>query len=357
MTTNSSWSGNGDFTTKAVEATIRIGALLLLASWCFHIVRPFVTPIVWGIVIAIAVYPGYLHTVTVLRGHHGLAAALLTVVMLLLLVVPGVFLSRALVENVQALAHDLQAGTLTIPPPPQGVGTWPVIGPPLVKLWGLASVNLAAAFEQLTPQLKVIAGWLVSTAAGLGLTVIQFVVSVIIGGVLLAYASAGHRLAHDIARRLAGENGANFVDLAEATVRSVARGVLGVALIQSLLAGIGLVAVGPRVGCLRKHHRQRAAAGSPRARRRCAHARDPDRHNRRNVAFRNHRALCRCRHSRAGLQAVPRLARGGSAGDRARTATVQLGKLNPRNPEPVRFLLAVENSRPYAIAEPGPTLV
>ena len=54
-----------------------------------------------------------------------------------------------------------------------------------------------------------------------------------------------------IARRLAGDRGAEYAALGQATVPSVARGILGVALIQSLLAGLGFLAVGlPAAGLL-----------------------------------------------------------------------------------------------------------
>jgi predicted PurR-regulated permease PerM len=51
-------------------------------------------------------------------------------------------------------------------------------------------------------------------------------------------------VAKAIAVRLAGERGADLVELARATVRSVARGILGVALIQAILAGLGCLVVG-----------------------------------------------------------------------------------------------------------------
>ena len=48
------------FVSNALEATIRIGVLILLAAWCFDIVKPFIIPIVWGIIIAVSIYPGFL---------------------------------------------------------------------------------------------------------------------------------------------------------------------------------------------------------------------------------------------------------------------------------------------------------
>jgi predicted PurR-regulated permease PerM len=244
MTADSQQTSSGDFMTNAVDAAIRIGIVALWIAWCFQIVRPFLTPLLWGMIIAVAVHPAYARLVAAVRGREGMAATLLTIAMLLLLVGPSVYLSGLLVENVEAVAGNLRQGKLVVPPPPPSVQTWPLIGEPLANLWMEASENLGAALEQLAPQLKVVGGWLLATAAGVGLAILQFVAAVIIAGVLLARSATGHRLAHDLARRLAGESGSHFVDLAEATVRSVARGIIGVALIQSLLAAVGLILAG-----------------------------------------------------------------------------------------------------------------
>ena len=78
-----------------------------------------------------------------------------------------------------------------------------------------------------------------------GLTVLQFVISIIIAGVLLVYAKSSCRGIEVVAARLmGGSNGKEFTEMAGATIRSVAQGVLGVAVIQSILAGIGLLVMG-----------------------------------------------------------------------------------------------------------------
>lgn len=85
---------------------------------------------------------------------------------------------------------------------------------------------------------------MLSTAAGAGVGFLMFVVSIVVAGLLLANAAGGSQVARAFATRLAAERGEKLVELAGATVRSVARGILGVALIQSLLAGLGCLAVG-----------------------------------------------------------------------------------------------------------------
>jgi predicted PurR-regulated permease PerM len=135
-------------------------------------------------------------------------------------------------------------GTLEGPPPPQGVAHWPLIGEPLAEFWGLASDNLEEAMDQVRPQLRATVKWLLSAVAGAGIALLQFVAAIIIAGVLLAHGDGGKRTARAIAARLADEHGVEFAELASATVRSVARGILGVAFIQAILAGLGFLVAG-----------------------------------------------------------------------------------------------------------------
>ena len=164
--------------------------------------------------------------------------------MLVVLVWPTVLLTAALLDNLQLLSETLDAGPFEVPPPPESVAGWPVIGPSLYQLWDLASTNMDAALTELKPQIEAIASWLLTVAAGTGLGVLQFVLSIIISGILIAHSAAGHGFAQKFAIRLSGERGSTFVDLAEATVRGVARGVIGVAFIQMLLVGLGLSIAG-----------------------------------------------------------------------------------------------------------------
>lgn len=244
MTTAYDSSRNKEFLDRALETTIRIGAVVVLAVSCYHIVRPFIVPVVWGIIIAVAVFPGYQRLESALRGKRGIAASLITLLLVVVLLIPTLMLADTLVSGVSGLARSMQTQNLEIPAPPASVATWPIIGEPLDRFWRTASENLAAALKPLAPQLKAFGAWLLSGAAGAGLGLLQFIAAIIISGVLLAYTEAGTRTAHTLGNRLAGKRGAEYVDLAEATVRSVARGILGVALIQSLLAGIGFMVVG-----------------------------------------------------------------------------------------------------------------
>ncbi|MEN8214213.1 MAG: AI-2E family transporter [Pseudomonadota bacterium] len=231
------------FMNRMLDTTIRVGMVLLLAYWCYRIIAPFITPIVWAIIIAVAIYPLYAKLVRAIGGRKRLAAALFALVALALLIGPTIKLSASLVETTQALATAWEQGTLRIPPPAKSVAGWPLIGEPLHKYWNLASVNLEGALREIAPHLATPGAWLFGAVGNAGLGILQFIISILIAAVFLASTASAHRATLSIASRFAGEQGEVMAGIAIATIRSVAQGVLGVAIIQALLAGIGLLAI------------------------------------------------------------------------------------------------------------------
>jgi predicted PurR-regulated permease PerM len=232
------------FVSNALEASVRIGLLVLLAAWCFEIVKPFAIPIAWGVIIAVGTYPAFLKLARQLGDNRKLAAIFIAILGLVVLLIPAFLLGGTLIDSAHGLAEGLQEGTIAIPPPSEAVKSWPMVGEKLHSFWSQASSNLAVTLGKFAPQLRAIGSWLLSTAAGAGWGLLQFVIAIVIAGVLLANASAGSSVAYSIATRLAGEKGAEFAQLAESTVRSVTRGILGVALIQSILIGLGFLVMG-----------------------------------------------------------------------------------------------------------------
>ena len=242
---------DGVFMKRTVEAAIRIGVIAGLIAWCFMIAQPFLIPIIWGAIIAVAVFHGYEMLQTGLGGRRITAAVLVTLLMLVLLVVPSVLLGDLLVSGARKVVDSFQSGQLHIPPPPDSVAGWPLIGEPIAKAWTLASENLEEALRQASPLLKGFGRWLLGAAAGAGLALLQFVLAIFISGAFLANSEAAGRMTRAVAKRLAGERGLEFAGVAEQTVRSVASGILGVALIQALLAGLGFLIAGvPAAGLL-----------------------------------------------------------------------------------------------------------
>jgi predicted PurR-regulated permease PerM len=232
------------FVAKAVEASVRIAAIGVLVLLCYHIVAPFLGPIVWAMIIAVAAYPTYLKIERLVKGRKGLAATIMTLLMLLIMIVPALLLASTFISGINDLAAQLKEGTLVIPPPPPSVESWPVIGKQLSALWAGAAQNFEKTLLQYGDQIKAAGIWLLSAAGQMGVAVLLFIISVVIAGVMLAYAEGGKRFLHSLAHRLAGKRGDDLVLVAGSTVRSVFRGILGVSFIQATLAGLGLLVAG-----------------------------------------------------------------------------------------------------------------
>lgn len=238
-----------DHINRALEVFIDVGVLVFLMGACLLILRPFLLLILWGIIIAIAVYPRYRRLQTRFGGRSGLAAVVCTTVLFVLFILPVVLLTGSVVEGVQSLAARLAQGLPIIPPPPPRIEMWPLIGSPLKDAWELASRNVAVAVQTFAPQIRAAIPRLLSVSADLGLVVLQWILSILVAGILLANATGGARIAHSLAIRLFGEKGPEFEELAVATIRSVTTGIIGVALIQSVFAALGFLFAGlPGVG-------------------------------------------------------------------------------------------------------------
>jgi predicted PurR-regulated permease PerM len=108
----------------------------------------------------------------------------------------------------------------------------------------MAATNLTGLLKNLGPELKPVVAWLFSASAGLGLTVLQFILSIVVAGILLANSEGGAAITHSLANRLFGTQGPEFETLAGSTIRSVVNGIIGVAVIQTIAAAIGFLVVG-----------------------------------------------------------------------------------------------------------------
>src|SRR5205807_158982 len=121
-----------------------------------------------------------------------------------------------------------------------------LVGRKLTEIWVLFASNMPEVFAKYRDSFSEPATRLVSAAGGLAAGQLSFVLSFGIAAVIIAYG----RGAADFARRLLGrltgneDRGGHLATLTASTIRGVAVGVVGVAVIQSLLLAVGFFAIG-----------------------------------------------------------------------------------------------------------------
>jgi predicted PurR-regulated permease PerM len=227
-----------------IELAIRVAALALLLYWALALLRPFASIVMWSVIIAVALHPAFTWIARHLGNRRRLAAALVTVFGLLIVIGPATWLAISLIDSIRVVAERLDPARLSLPPPFPSLKTWPLVGDQLYDFWMLASTNLKAAAAKIAPQLKPLGNTLLHTVAGTGTATVKFLIAIVLAGFLLPHAPALVAATKRLAHRLDARRGDAFVDLAGATIRTVARGVIGISALQALLAGAGLLAAG-----------------------------------------------------------------------------------------------------------------
>jgi predicted PurR-regulated permease PerM len=238
-----------DYLAKSLDVAIRLTLIAVVILSSFRIFGPFLPTLVWGGVIAIALYPVFEKLRSWVGGRAKLASGIFIVVAVGAILVPTVLLGGSLLDGTVRIVKDAEEGTLDVPAPTEQVREWPVIGEKAYLLWESAHRDLQGTMHKMQPQIGNIGRSIVGAVSSLGGALIMTILALIIAGVFMSTAEGAGRASKVIARRLGGEDGPRMVDTAVGTIRSVVKGVILVALIQGLLAAIGLaIAKVPALG-------------------------------------------------------------------------------------------------------------
>ena len=236
--------------TRTTLAVLSIGALIAASFW---IMRPFLVALIWATMIVVATWPLLLGLERGLRGRRSLAIFLMTLLMLLVFVLPFWVAISTLADysdEVGTWTKSLQ--NVAIPPPPAFVEGIPVVGAKVAAAWrDVASEGWAGLVAKLQPYVVRVLGWAAAEAGGIGLVVVQILLTIVITAVTYANGEAFASGVRRFGRRLAGARGEQVIRLAGQAIRGVALGVVVTALVQSVLGGLGLFVVGiPFAGVL-----------------------------------------------------------------------------------------------------------
>jgi predicted PurR-regulated permease PerM len=222
-----------------VRLAIRLALLAGVIYWSYILILPFIPIMVWCVILAVALYPVFDLLARLLGGRPVLSAILITILGLAIVIGPASWLAFGLIEGVRLVSDHVGTGNVHVPTPNAAVKQWPLIGETLFELWQLASTNLAAALGKLSPYAKPVATTVLATVGSGGLEILKFLAAMIATGFLFI---PGPRLVSNMRIFLAHivpERSEEFVTLAGDTIRSVSRGVIGIAILQAFLAGVG----------------------------------------------------------------------------------------------------------------------
>jgi predicted PurR-regulated permease PerM len=232
------------------ETILQLFFILLIVGFCFKLMLPFIMPIIWATILAIIFYPFFNFLQRILRGRKTLASILLTATLVLLLILPVIYFLNSATSNFLELKDGFENGTLKIPPPTKEMKDWPIIGKPLYEFLHSLSADLQSSLLKYSAQITEVSKTIMESILSSGLAFLQFILSVIIAGILLVSTSAKN-LAVKFVHRIAGRKADEILTITVSTIYQVVKGIIGVALIQTIIQAFGLYMAGiPYAGIL-----------------------------------------------------------------------------------------------------------
>ena len=243
---NRPWQPDADFesrvSSRLLDVLIRAGLIAVLAALCYVVFAPFLTLMVWALILAVTLYPLHRALARRIGGKQGLAATIVVIAGVLLIIIPTALLMNSFGSSIHDVVSAVQHNTLQIPAPREGIRDWPIVGKRVYDSWSKAHTDLPGLVQSMQPKIGELARTALSIVANIGLAVLQFLASFIVAGIVMAYGEAGARGSRAIFERIiGGGRGESFARFSTATIRAVAQGVIGIAFVQALLVGLALL--------------------------------------------------------------------------------------------------------------------
>jgi predicted PurR-regulated permease PerM len=229
--------------TRTTLAVLFIGGLIFSSFW---IIRPFLAPLIWATMIVVATWPLMCRVQQRCWNSRLLAVTFMMLALLLVFVVPLTLAIATIVEHADEIViWGKELTGFRLPPPPDWLRAIPLAGERAVATWETVAAQGAKELAaQAEPYVGLATRWFLSEVGSFGMVFAQFLLTVILAGVLYTGGEEWARWMRQFGSRLAPVRGEHVVVLAGQAIRGVAMGVVITALAQSLLGGIGLAIAG-----------------------------------------------------------------------------------------------------------------
>ena len=100
---------------RLLDVLIRAGLIVAMVGLCYRVFSPFLTLMVWALILAVTLYPLHQMLARRMRGKQGLAATVLVILGVLVIGTPTALLMNSLGDSVRGLIDDVRNNTLVIP--------------------------------------------------------------------------------------------------------------------------------------------------------------------------------------------------------------------------------------------------
>lgn len=223
-----------------VRRVFALLVILALAGVSLWLIRPFLSAMVWGAIIAISLYPLQRRLSSWLGGRRVIPAILLALLMAGVLLVPLVMLLMTIGEQASHLLQGTpKIDQLALPTPPAWLAEIPLVGKRSFQIWQEATADVPGTLESVRPRIRAAILWLMSGTVSSTLIVLEALLATVLAATFLITAERLDAFFAKLLKTLGAPESAGVQSLVVRTVRGVAQGIIGTAIIQATVAWIG----------------------------------------------------------------------------------------------------------------------
>jgi predicted PurR-regulated permease PerM len=230
---------------QRIEQIAGVALAIAIIVGCGFVLRPFVLPILWAAILCLATWPLYELLLKWFGGRRNLAAVLMALLLLLILFIPFFMVGLTFAGNIRSVMQWFELHQQTgLPPPPEWIGRIPLVGGRISDYWSTLAQSAEPILNRLTPWFKEAGAWLLRHSLYFANGILQLALSVLLAFFLYRDGEGIMAGLREVVERISGDYAQRMIDVVKVTVRSVVYGVLGTALVQGVLAGIGFFIAG-----------------------------------------------------------------------------------------------------------------
>ncbi|MGH6915082.1 MAG: AI-2E family transporter, partial [Geminicoccales bacterium] len=208
-----------------IEQIAVIALLVILTVGCFLVLRPFLSALLWAMILAFSTWPLYARFLHALNGRKTLAASLMTLLVATVLVLPLLAVGSGLADSVAKVAGMVRTLLEQGPPgPPLWLREIPLLGGQIYAYW-LDTAQLGAAWTaELQPYLETGRDWALTAGLSIGNAILELSLSLAIAFFFFRDGAEGARQLSAASERLAGARAKRLIAVAGGTIKGVVYG-------------------------------------------------------------------------------------------------------------------------------------
>ncbi len=224
-----------------IDQILTLVVLALLIIGCFLVLRPFMTALLWAVILCTTAWPLYARLLVRMHGHATPAALVMVLLIAIVLLAPFIVVGATVADNAERMAAWWREMLAHGPPePPAWVAGLPIIGTRVSAYWGSMAHDTARLLAEARNYIEPARRVAIASGTTFAAAVLQLALSIFIAFFFFRDGEMLVERLRSATHRIAGERGFELATVAAATVRGVVLGILGTALVQGVLAGIGL---------------------------------------------------------------------------------------------------------------------